>query len=163
MMKTRDFLGNEWEIDCMGCAVSEGSMSVPGGLILRTQWFCVHQDPLIPLSGFLVIASMRHVQSISEMGDAEYQEFSKIIRVSHAAIKTVTRVNYLTLVQEESSKHFHLWFFPWTTEVVEQYGSPYLSKVREIMADFKGRTLGKTEWNELEKSIEAIKARMMKS
>jgi len=161
-MKTKDFLGNEWEFDCMGCAISDGSMSVPGGLILRTHFFYVHQDPLIPLPGFLVIASPRHVRSISEMDVVEYGEFSRLVRDCHAAIKDVVGTD-LSLIQEESSRHFHLWFFPWTTEVVERYGSPSLSKIRDIIAEFKGRTLGKTEWNELDQSIEAIKAQLKKS
>jgi len=97
-MKTRDFLGNEWDIDCMGCAISNRSMLVPGDFIKRTQSFCVHQDPLIPLPGFLVIASLRHIQSISEMREAEYVEFSELVRTVHYAIKDATKVEYLTIV-----------------------------------------------------------------
>lgn len=75
MKKTKDFLGNEWDIDCMGCAISNRSMSVPGGFIQRTQHFCVHQDPQIPLPGFLVIASLRHIQSISDMRESNTRNF----------------------------------------------------------------------------------------
>ena len=110
-MKTRDFLGDEWDIDCMGCAISNQLMTVPGGFIRKTNHFCVHQDPLIPLPGFLVIASLRHIQSISEMHKSEYDEFSALIRITHHAIKEATKIEYLTIVQEESSIHFHLWFF----------------------------------------------------
>ncbi|MFZ5879246.1 MAG: hypothetical protein ACOY0R_07740 [Chloroflexota bacterium] len=51
-MKTKDFLGKEWDITCMGRAISDNSMSTPGGFIQKTQYFCVHQDPLIPLPVF---------------------------------------------------------------------------------------------------------------
>ena len=156
-MKTKDFLGNDWAIDCMGCAISNQSMSVPGGLIHRTQHFCVHQDPLIPLPGFLVIASVRHIQSLSEMQEPEYDEFSRLLRATHHAIKEATKVKHLTIVQEESSTHFHLWFFPWTQNVMEQYGQPSLTKIREIMADHRKQLIGEAEWKELEKSIEKIK------
>ncbi|MBK9927617.1 MAG: HIT family hydrolase [Anaerolineales bacterium] len=159
-MKTKDFLGNEWDGDCMGCAISEGSASVPGGLIKRTQFFLVNQDPLIPLPGFLVVASTRHIRSISEMDDFEYDEFSKLIRDTHRAIKDVTRIESLTIVQEERSNHFHLWFFPWTQNVIERYGQPSLAKIREIMADYKTRTIDESEWKELESSITKIKDRL---
>jgi len=119
-MKTKDFLGQEWDIDCMGCAIKDQSMTIPGSFIKKTQHFLVHQDPLIPLPGFLVIASTRHIRSISDMDNIEYDEFAKLIRDVHNAIKKVTRVEYLTLVQEERSAHFHLWFFPWTQEVIDQ-------------------------------------------
>ena len=159
-MKTRDFLGNEWDIDCMGCAISNRSMLVPGDFILQTKYFCVHQDPLIPLPGFLVIASLRHIQSISEMQEPEYNEFSKLVRAAQHAVKEATKVEHLTIVQEDNSVHFHLWFFPWTRRVVEQYGQPSLTKIREIMADYRKQPIDKAEWKELEKSIKKIKTLM---
>jgi len=157
-MKTRDFLGNEWDIDCIGCAISNQSMSVPGGFIQKTNHFCVHQDPLIPLPGFLVIASLRHIQSISEMHELEYDEFSALVKTTHHAIKEATKIENLTVVQEESSIHFHLWFFPWTQTVIEKFGRPELTKIREIMAEYKQQSVTETEWGELRKSIEKIKA-----
>ena len=156
-MKTNDFLGHEWDIDCMGCAISDGSMRVPGDLIQKTQYFCLHQDPLIPLPGFLVIASLRHIQSIAEMHDAEYKELSNLIRNAHHAIKKATCVEYLTIVQEESSMHFHLWFFPWTQDVIEKYGKPSLSNIREIMSDYRNQPISDVQWKDLEESIEKIK------
>lgn len=159
-MKTTDFLGKEWSIDCMGCAISNGSMLVPGGFIYKTEYFAVHQDPLIPLPGFLVIASLRHIQSISDMKDSEFQEFAKLIKTTHKAIKESINIESLTIVQEENSIHFHLWFFPWTQAVIKNYGPPSLTKIREIMSDYRRQPIGETEWKELEQSIENIKARI---
>ena len=156
-MKTTDFLGSQWEFSCMGCAVSDGSMPVPGGFIRRTQHFCVHQDPLIPLPGFLVIASLRHIHSIAEMSDREYQEFSELLRKASLAIKRATNVEFLTLVQEESSIHFHLWFFPWVKSVMEMYGKPSLTAIREIMAEVRKQPVNENRWQELQASIETIK------
>lgn len=157
-MKSKDFLGHEWDIECMGCAIADGSMSTPGGFIHRSQHFCVHQDPLIPLPGFLVIASVRHIRSIAEMEDAEYQEFASLMRVTHQAIKQVTHIEHLTLVQEESSIHFHLWFFPWTEEVIEKYGPPSLAKIRGTMAELREQTIHETDWATLKESIEKLQA-----
>ena len=156
-MKTKDFLGNEWDIDCMGCAVADGSKSVPGGVLKRTQYFAVYQDPLIPLPGFMVIASQRHIRSISEMSDSEYDELSHLIRTTHRAIKEATSIEHLTIIQEERSIHFHLWFFPWMEDVIEKYGAPSLTKIRDIMSDLREHTLDVTEWEELENSIRGIK------
>jgi len=157
-MKTRDFLGNEWDIECMGCAISSRSMLVPGDFIQRTQYFGVHQDPLIPLPGFLVIASLRHIQSISQMQESEYEEFSRLLRTTHRAIKEATQIKVLTIVQEESSPHFHLWYFPWTQKLIARYGQPSLSRIREIMADQRKRSIEPAEWKVLERSIRKIKA-----
>ena len=156
-MKTKDFLGNEWEIDCMGCAIRDGTMLVPADFILKTQYFCVHQDPLIPLPGFLVIASLRHFQSITDMQDVEYNEFANLMRTAPFAIKQATGVEYLTIVQEDSSIHFHLWFFPWTQAVMADYGKPSLSKIREIMSNLKKQSVNEVEWKALEESIAKIR------
>lgn len=144
----------------MGCAISKGSMMPPGGFIKRTHHFCIHQDPLIPLPGFLVIASTRHIHSITEMEDIEYDELSKLIRATHQAVKDVTKIEYLTIVHEESSTHFHLWFFPWTNGVITQYGKPSLTKIREIMADYRKQPIDEPTWKDLEESIENIRERM---
>ena len=160
MTKISDFLGNEWNIDCMGWAVSNGMMLVPGGMIQRTKNFCVHQDPLIPLPGFLVIASTRHIKSISEMQEVEYKEFSILVKTTHQAIKDATKIEHLTIIQEESSIHFHLWFFPWIESVINRYGQPSLTKIRQIMIDYRKQAISESEWMELEKSIEKIKTLM---
>jgi diadenosine tetraphosphate (Ap4A) HIT family hydrolase len=159
-MITTDFLGNKWDFDCMGCAIAAGSMPVPGGFIRRGRYFVVHQDPLIPLPGFLVIASMRHFQSIDEMEAAEYADFSRLLRETQRAIKHTLPVEALTIVQEEHAVHFHLWFFPWTGALIEQYGPPSLSSIRAIMADFRKQPIGPGEWERLERTIQAIRARL---
>lgn len=141
----------------MGCAVSNLSMPVPGGFIHKTPSFCVHQDPLIPIPGFLVIASVRHIQSIADMTPREYKEFAALVKTTHSAVKAATGTQQLTLIQEESSAHFHLWFFPWAPSIIQTYGQPSLSKIRAIMADYRQHPISPAEWKELEKSIEKIK------
>jgi len=160
-MKSADFLGKEWDFDCMGCAIGNGSMKVTGGFVQKTDYFAVHQDPLIPLPGFLVIGSLRHIRSISEMQDVEYQELAKLIRAAHRAITETIHIEALTLVQEESSPHFHLWFFPWTRDVVKRYGPPSLTTIREIMSDYRREPIDAATWRELEESIEKIRIQMV--
>jgi diadenosine tetraphosphate (Ap4A) HIT family hydrolase len=162
-MISRDFLGNTWEYDCMGCAIARQEIVVPGGFIRRSRHFCVHQDPLLPLPGFLVIASRRHIRSLDEMSAAEYAEFSGLLGRAQAAIKKITRVEHLTIVQEEHSGHFHLWFFPWLPEVIRKFGEPSLAKIRFIMAEISREPLRPDEWVELEKIIRSISTEMKNS
>jgi hypothetical protein len=49
--------------------------------------------------------------------------------------------------------------FPLATAIIEQYGQPSLTKIREIMVDKKKHAIGAAEWKELENSIDGIKAR----
>ena len=84
------------------------------------------------------------------MQETEYEEFSKLVQAADRAIKQATDVEWLTIVQEEQSIHFHLWFFPWTQAVIASYGKPSLSKIRGIMADYGQQSIG-------ERSIARIK------
>jgi diadenosine tetraphosphate (Ap4A) HIT family hydrolase len=160
---TRDFLGYEWTYDCLGCAIADGSMQPPGEFIWLTKHFCVHQDPLIPLPGFLVIGARRHLHSIAEMEADEYQEFAALLRETELAIHAVTGVEHLTIIQEEHSVHFHLWFFPWTAEVIAKSGPPALEKIRTIMAGYRGQTLSADEWEKLNTVLEDLKAWKIKA
>jgi diadenosine tetraphosphate (Ap4A) HIT family hydrolase len=157
-MISRDFLGNTWEYDCLGCAIARQELSVPGGFIRKSGQFCVHQDPLVPVPSFVVIASTRHIQTLADMNEAEYAEFSKLVRQTQAAVKKAVQVESLTLVQEEHSGHFHLWFFPWLPEIIAGYGAPTLTKIRQIMAEVSREPIRTAEWKELEKTIQGIKA-----
>ena len=76
-----DFLGNHWNVECMGCGLGTGATTPPYRLIYQSPFFIVHQDPLIPIPGFLVIGAKRHIQRISDMSDEEYDNFSKILFV----------------------------------------------------------------------------------
>jgi diadenosine tetraphosphate (Ap4A) HIT family hydrolase len=154
---TPDFLGRQWTYDCMGCAVANHSLLPPGGLIAIGNHFYVHQDPLIPLPGFLVIGARRHFQGILDMRKDEYREFAELLRRTEIAIRRTVGVEFLTLVQEEHSNHFHLWFFPWTAEILAKYGPPGLGKIREVIADHRKQTIESDAWAVLEASIEELR------
>ena len=156
-MPTRDFLGKEWKLKCMGCDIAGNSMIVPGGIIKEDKYFIVHQDPLIPLPGFIVIASKRHFKSIDQMNSMEYKSFVRLLLCTQIAIKQALKTKYLTIVQEESSIHFHLWFFPWSNDVIKLFGEPSLASIREIMKKLKEKSITNTEWKKLEKTIVKIK------
>jgi diadenosine tetraphosphate (Ap4A) HIT family hydrolase len=157
-MATKDFLGNTWNLGCMGCDIPGGLMKVPGGFINRTEHFVVHQDPLIPLPGFIVIGSIRHFRSIDEMKSDEYENFALLLKNTQNAIKKALKIEYLTIIQEEHSIHFHLWFFPWSEKVIKISGQPSLATVRSIMEEYKKKPVEVSEWNDLQKSINRIKA-----
>lgn len=61
-MSIQDFLGNQWDCDCLGCSIGNGSIIPPGGIIKTTNHFVLHQDPEIPIHGFLIVASRDHIK-----------------------------------------------------------------------------------------------------
>ena len=82
------------------------------GFVYQTESFHAHQDQEIPILGFIVLASKRHIQSIEELTEVEAVEFVSIVRQIRRALREELSIEKVYLVEEELSKHFHLWLFP---------------------------------------------------
>ncbi len=117
-----DFLGNEWNYDCMGCAIAKEEMEIPGGIIYNGKYVLLGADPEIPIPGFLIINTKRHINSFSELNKEERNEIGDIILYAEKAIKELEISKEITLVQEERSNHFHIWIFPNYNWMAEKFG-----------------------------------------
>ena len=130
-MDRKDILGNEIKSECVGCAIVRGEIQLPGGVIYDGKSIILAADPEIPIPGFLIITSKRHIQSFAELSSEERTEIGDIIALAQKAIKDLKIAETVTLVQEERSKHFHIWIFPnqeWMQEKFG-YGLQYLRKI----------------------------------
>lgn len=86
-----DFLGNKWNFECMGCAISRGDIIIPGGIIYEGKHTILIEDPEIPIPGFLIVNVKRHVNSFSQLNKEEKYEIVNVI--SHAE-KSSKRAKY---------------------------------------------------------------------
>ena len=154
---SKDFLGNEWPSSCMGCLIYQEEMEPPGGILYKSKHFHINQDPLIPMQGFLVIGSNRHIQKITEMTKEEYIDYCSLFKITRDAIQLIFNVPYITTIQEEHSVHFHTWFFPWSVELLNLYPKPSLAYVRTIMNEFLGQTITKEQWGSLKMKLAQVK------
>ena len=127
----KDILGKEHCYSCLGCAIGSGEMELPGGVIYDGKGIILAADPEIPIPGFLVITSKRHIQSFSELTSEEIAEIGRTIADAEKAIKELGIAKEITLVQEERSKHFHIWIFSHHKWMNEKFGSG-ISYLRDI-------------------------------
>lgn len=97
---------------CIGCRVQDGSFEVNGGFIHESKNFNVIQDWIIPIPGFMVIQSKRHIKSVAEFTEKEHMEFSTFLYEVRKAMKDVLDIQTVYLIQEEDSVHFHMWLLP---------------------------------------------------
>ncbi len=107
-----DFLNNDWDVNCIGCCIANGSMEVPGGIIYKTKNFYLHQDPEIPIEGFMIITARKHISSISELDIDEMLELAELVYKARNIVKKIGNINEVTIIQEERSQHLHIWLFP---------------------------------------------------
>ncbi|MBR3319419.1 HIT family hydrolase [Candidatus Saccharibacteria bacterium] len=118
--------------DCAGCAIVRGNTGVPGGVIYDGNIAILAADPEVPIPGFLVVTSKRHVRSLSELSNEECHEIIDIIFHAEKALKSLG-ITEITLVQEERSSHLHFWIFPNYDWMTKKYGKgiTYLRDISE--------------------------------
>ena len=120
---------------------------MPGERIVETDHFVAEQDFEYPIEAFVIIASKRHVKSITEFSEEERNDLMNLLVSCRKAIKTQLSIDEVTLVQEESStsSHFHVWIFPWLPWMDEGGYKRKVGNIAAIMEEAKNKP--KTEEN----------------
>lgn len=107
-----DFTGAKKEMMCIGCACTEAGQDVPG-YVIETELFHAHQDQEVPIPGFVILSTKRHIESIADFTDAEASEFIILARRIRQAQRDVLGIEHVYLIEEEdTADHFHLWLLP---------------------------------------------------
>ena len=154
-MIRKDILNNEFEVECIGCALVNKILTPIGGIIKETENFILHQDPEIPIKGFLIIASKQHIKSITQLSKLQALEFFELCYETRRALLSFEDIIECDLIQEEKG-HFHFWIFPkykWMNDLFENS----LTSIRAIMGYAKENL--KTEQNikEIVEYVELLK------
>ena len=95
MVKVKSIEGEEKDINCIGCALQSGEIKSPGGLILETAHFDVQQDYEIPIPGFLVIASKRHIVGFADFTEEERLDFINLLCNVRKGMKEVLKIKFI--------------------------------------------------------------------
>ena len=119
-LELTDYRGKKLSVDCLACARERGEVTL--GDIVRSDYFDAHQDFGIPIPGFIIISSRRHVQSIDECTDEEQVDLIRLLARVRAAMRKVLDIRTAYIFQAEDTRHahFHLWIaprYPWMEEM----------------------------------------------
>ena len=125
MVEVRFLNGDDANIRCIGCAIQKGEIKTIGK-IFETENFVVEQDFEIPIPGFMIIASKKHIKGIENLNKEERSEFIELLFKVRTAMNKVLETEYIYIVQKEDSiirkSHFHVWLFPQEKWMIEQFG-----------------------------------------
>jgi diadenosine tetraphosphate (Ap4A) HIT family hydrolase len=152
-----DIGGTTVELDCLSCAIAQNKVEIRGGSVIRSKYFDVHQDFEIPIPGFMILTSLRHLKAVDEFTEEESAEFMEILRAARKLQRDVLGIETVYLHQEEdTSHHFHLWMFPRYDWMRAQFGRKAES-MRPIME--YARTELKTDVNlkKLDEEVRRLK------
>ena len=155
-MKRTDILGNDFDVDCIGCALVNKTLVPVGEIIKETENFILHQDPEIPIKGFLIIASKQHIKSITQLTKPQALEFFELCYDARNALLSFDEIIECVLLQEERSSHFHFWLLPkykWMNDLFENS----LTSIRVILKYAKENLKTTQNIKEIENCVHRLK------
>ncbi len=156
-MHITDIQNNQYTCECIGCAIAAGEISPPGGLICESEHFVLHQDPEVPVRGFLIISSKKHIQSVTQMSKTEAAELFSLVYRARLAQEQTGQINEVRIIQEERSGHFHLWLLPWEAWMDGKFVNS-LASVRDMMRYAKKQRRTEDNVQAVLEEVEALKA-----
>lgn len=159
MTKTiENFKGEKKEIGCIGCAIEKCEVK-NDYVVFQTRYFAVEQDFEIPIPGFLILRTRRHIKSIEEFNSGEKNEFTDVLIKTRKALREVLNIDTVYFHQEEDTKHhFHLWILP-RYQWMEKFGKDVKS-VRPIMEYAKENLKTPENLKQIEESINKLKSHL---
>ena len=121
-MKITNIYNQEETVKCLSCNLVNRKIPVPGGSIFESKYFDAQQDFEIPIPGFVIVVSKRHIKSIDEFSEEESADFMSFMIKIRKALRNVLDIEFVYLIQEEDTEHhFHVWIFPVTQETPDPF------------------------------------------
>lgn len=162
-MKVVDMTGKEVEVhDCLGCEISKGKLDVFGGLLFKGKSFSVAQDFELPINGFLIIFSNRHVEKLNELDFDEQIELTKLVSKTLKILQeNHVAEEYNLILEEKKGYHFHVWLMPRHKWMIERFGK-VLKNIKQI-EDYAISSM-KTEENfeEIKRTCDLVRTQLNK-
>lgn len=132
-MKIKDIMGVEHELNgCLGCEIVNKNLKPVGGIIYKNEYFVVTQDFELPIDGFIVISSIRHVEQLAELSDKERMNLIDLINKIINILKSNNIAEeYNIILEEKRDYHFHVWLMPRHKWMQEKFGK-IMKHIKEI-------------------------------
>lgn len=99
---------------CMACRANRGELHAPGGVILDDgHWRVEHMLAPAVLPGWLIVKTLRHVESLSGLTEAESAALGPLLARVTAALEGVTGAERVyTCLFAEAVRHVHFHIIP---------------------------------------------------
>lgn len=132
-MMIKDIIGIEYELSgCLGCEIVNQNLNPVGGILYKNEYFVVAQDFELPIDGFIVISSIRHVEQLAELSDKERMNLIDLINKTINILKSNNIAEeYNIILEEKCGYHFHVWLMPRHKWMQEKFGK-VMKHIKEI-------------------------------
>ena len=129
----KDLTGKEQAFNgCLGCEIVNGNLVPFGGVLFADKYFTIMQDFELPIDGFIVISSVRHIEKFTDLTSEERIDLIGLINKT----LTILRENkvaeeFNVILEEKQGYHFHIWLMPRHKWMIEKYGK-VLKNIKQI-------------------------------
>lgn len=128
-----DITGKEHKINgCLGCEIINNNLKPYGGILFKNENFIITQDFELPIDGFIIISSIRHVEKFTDLNDNERINLMSLI---NKTLKILRENNvceeFNIILEEKQGYHFHVWLMPRHKWMIEKFGK-VLKKIKPI-------------------------------
>ena len=156
MKVIKNYKGEELKVDCLSCAREQEKIKAYG-TIIKTNYFDAHQDLEVPIEGFIIISSRRHITGIDEFSQEESVDFIDLVTKLRKAQRKALKIESVYLIQKESSeRHFHLWMFPRYAWMDEKFGSK-IDSVTKVVEYAKANLVNSENAIKIEKAVTKLR------
>ncbi len=132
MKEVSDYRGNKFSTECLSCARENRTIRNLGHLV-TTKFFDAHQDFEVPIEGFIIVSSRRHLTSIDELTEEELSDFIQLIAKLRKAQRQVLNIESVYIIQKEGKeRHLHFWLLPRYPWMDEKFGTKLESVTQAV-------------------------------
>ena len=142
--------------NCLACQLNDNSSSVPGGTIKEYEyWILQHIINPIPVKGWLILKTKRHVDGITGMNNSESKELGVILNSITKTLKEVSKAAqiYICCFTEEVS-HLHIHIIPRYSD--EMRKGPSLFQLLKEVKQNPSKAVNQEEVIEFTKKISSM-------
>ena len=154
----KDLTGAEQELNgCMGCEIAKGNLIPFGGMLYQDDQFTITQDVELPINGFIIISTVRHIEKFTELTDDERINLSNLINKTLNILRTNNIAEEFNIILEEKHNyHFHIWLMPRHKWMIEKFGK-VLKNIKQIQEYSIENMRTKENLEQIEKTCKLLK------
>lgn len=133
MGKITSLTGESFELDgCLGCEILNGKLTPFGGVLCQDEHFVVTQDFELPIDGFIIISSVRHIEKFTELKSQEREALVDLIdKVLNVLRSHKVAEEFNVILEEKKGYHFHVWLMPRHDWMIQKFGK-VIKSIKEI-------------------------------
>ena len=164
MNTIKDLTGKEQKLcGCLGCEITNGNLIPLGGILYKDKYFTITQDFELPIDGFIVISTIRHIEKFTDLTSDERIDLIGLINKT----LTILRENkvaeeFNVILEEKQGYHFHIWLMPRHKWMIEKFGK-VLKNIKQIQDYALDNLRTKEDLEKIAKTCEVLKKELNKN